>query len=113
MLTVLQTGPAYSYDIVRSLAGVEGMVTSEGTVYPMLSRLRRAGLVRTRWQESPTGPPRRYYEITAAGHHAVAAFAVAWRIFRSGVDRIVARPPDAGATDHPDPTSPNRTEETA
>ena len=79
VLTLLGSGPAYSHDIVRTLAGVPGMVTSEGTVYPMLSRLRRAGLVHTSWQESPNGPPRRYYELTAEGRHAVSAFAEAWQ----------------------------------
>ena len=95
MLTVLASGPAYSHDIVRTLADVEGMLTSEGTVYPMLSRLRRAGLVETSWRESPTGPPRRYYELTAQGRHAVAAFAAAWHTFRTGVDRIISSPPSA------------------
>lgn len=119
VLTVLTSGPAYSHDIVRTLAGVEGMLTSEGTVYPMLSRLRRAGLVQTSWRESPTGPPRRYYELTAQGHHAVAAFAEAWHTFRAGVDQLISCLPGAAARpddDHPehaDHTTPIRVEETA
>ena len=119
VLTVLTSGPAYSHDIVRTLAGVEGMLTSEGTVYPMLSRLRRAGLVQTSWRESPTGPPRRYYELTPQGHHAVAAFAEAWHTFRTGVDRIISGPPvaaprpDDAHPEHADHTTPTRVEETA
>lgn len=119
VLTVLTSGQAYSHDIVRTLAGVEGMVTSEGTVYPMLSRLRRAGLVQTSWQESPTGPPRRYYELTAQGRHAVSAFAEAWRTFRAGVDQIISGPPgiaprpDDARPEHTDHTTPTRVEETA
>jgi PadR family transcriptional regulator PadR len=104
VLAVLATGPAYSHDIVRRLAGIEGMVTSEGTVYPMLSRLRRAGLVHTRWQESPAGPPRRYYQLTDEGQRAVAAFTEAWRTFRTGVDTLVA---SATAPD-PAPTEETR-----
>lgn len=107
VLAVLAAGPAYAHDIVRRLAGIEGMVTSEGTVYPMLSRLRRAGLVHTQWQESPTGPPRRYYQLTADGQRAVAAFAEAWLTFRAGVDTLVASttaPAPASTTAAPDPT---------
>ena len=119
VLTVLASGPAYSHDIVRTLARVPGMFTSEGTVYPMLSRLRRAGLVQTSWRESPTGPPRRYYELTAQGRHAVSAFTEAWHTFRTGVDRImsgppsVAPPPGHAPSTHTDQTTPTRVEETA
>ena len=90
VLTLLTAGPAYSHDIVRSLAAIPGLVTSEGTVYPMLSRLRRAGLVQTHWQESPTGPPRRYYLLTDEGTRTVAAFTRAWLTFRRAVDSIVS-----------------------
>jgi len=106
VLTMLASGPAYSHDIVRTLAGVPGMVTSEGTVYPMLSRLRRAGLVHTSWQESPNGPPRRYYELTAEGRHAVSAFAEAWQTFRRGVDQIISSPAGAGPPTHRSPARP-------
>lgn len=116
VLTLLASGPAYSHDIVRALGGIEGLVTSEGTVYPMLSRLRRAGLVATQWQESPSGPPRRYYQLTEEGHHAVAAFAKAWQTFRAGVDMVVAG--QVRSTGHeapdliPDPLNPIRSKET-
>lgn len=60
-------GQLYGFDIVRRLADVEALVTSEGTIYPLLSRLRRDGWVTTSWAESASGPPRRYYSITAAG----------------------------------------------
>lgn len=95
VLALLRGGPAYSYDVVTALASVDGMVTSEGTIYPLLSRLRREGLVRTQWHESPHGPPRRYYALTPAGEHAVETFDVAWSTFRRGVDSIVAGDVDA------------------
>jgi PadR family transcriptional regulator PadR len=106
VLTLLASGPAYSHDIVRTLAGVPGMLTSEGTVYPMLSRLRRAGLVQTSWQESPNGPPRRYYELTAEGRHAVSAFAEAWQTFRRGVDQIISGRAGAGPPTNRSPARP-------
>ncbi len=90
VLALLRGGAAYSYDVVRALGSVEGLVTSDGTVYPLLSRLRREGLVSTRWQESPAGPPRRYYELTAQGATVVESFAAAWQIFRSSVDDVMA-----------------------
>lgn len=90
VLTLLRSGPAYSHDVVRALGSVPGLVTSEGTVYPLLSRLRRDGLVDSRWQESPSGPPRRYYELTPEGERVVVAFAGAWRTFRAAVDAVLA-----------------------
>ena len=64
-------------DLVRALAETDGMVTSEGTIYPLLSRLRRDGLVETTWRESTAGPPRRYYRLTKAGRAALGGFIVA------------------------------------
>jgi PadR family transcriptional regulator, regulatory protein PadR len=68
---------------------IDGLVTSEGTVYPLLARLRRDGLVTTAWHESPTGPPRRYYELTAAGHQGLELFTGEWDRFTSAVDRLL------------------------
>ena len=67
VLALLASEERYGFDLVRGLADVNGMVTSEGTIYPLLSRLRRDGLVESTWRESPTGPPRRYYRLTDAG----------------------------------------------
>jgi PadR family transcriptional regulator PadR len=65
------------------------MVTSEGTIYPLLSRLRRDGLVESTWRESPTGPPRRYYQATPAGRRALDGFRLEWSRFRDAVDTFV------------------------
>jgi PadR family transcriptional regulator PadR len=67
------------------------MVTSEGTIYPLLSRLRRDGLVETTWRESTSGPPRRYYSLTTAGLAALAVFKDEWGRFRDAVDHFVER----------------------
>ena len=71
VLALLRNGERYGFEIVRTLAQVDGMVTSEGTIYPLLSRLRREGLVTTTWRESDVGPPRRYYVLTGAGRRAL------------------------------------------
>ena len=89
VLALLIDQELYGVDLVRALAEVDGMVTSEGTIYPLLSRLRRDGLVDSTWSESPAGPPRRYYRATRAGRRALEAFANEWERFRDGVDHFV------------------------
>jgi PadR family transcriptional regulator PadR len=91
VLALLASEERYGFDLVRGLAGVDGMVTSEGTIYPLLSRLRRDGLVETTWRESPTGPPRRYYRLTDAGRAALDGFGREWSRFRDAVDHFIER----------------------
>jgi PadR family transcriptional regulator PadR len=91
VLSLLGEEERYGFDLVRGLAEMDGMVTSEGTIYPLLSRLRRDGLVESTWQESPSGPPRRYYRLTDAGRSALEGFKLEWRRFRDAVDHFVER----------------------
>jgi PadR family transcriptional regulator, regulatory protein PadR len=91
VLALLAEEERYGFDLVRGLADMDGMVTSEGTIYPLLSRLRRDGLVESTWQESSSGPPRRYYRLTEAGRAALETFRVEWRRFRDAVDHFVER----------------------
>ena len=89
VLAVLARSPEYAFELVRRLSAVDGLVTSEGTIYPLLSRLSRDGLVSTTWQPSDAGPPRKYYDLTAAGRRTLAAFAVEWSTFTEGVDDLL------------------------
>ncbi|MFB4313436.1 PadR family transcriptional regulator [Actinomadura sp. 21ATH] len=89
VLALLRDGERYGVEIVRLLAEVDGLVTSEGTIYPLLSRLRRQGLVETTWRESASGPPRRYYRLTADGGRALGVFATEWARFRDAVEGFV------------------------
>jgi PadR family transcriptional regulator PadR len=89
VLALLESEERYGFDLVRGLAEIDGMVTSEGTIYPLLSRLRRDGLVESTWSESPAGPPRRYYRITESGKAALRAFRQEWSRFRAAVDSVV------------------------
>ena len=91
VLALLADDERYGFDLVRALAETDGMVTSEGTIYPLLSRLRRDGLVQTEWRESTSGPPRRYYRLTKTGRAALAAFKDEWGRFRDAVDHFVER----------------------
>lgn len=79
----------YAFEIVTRLSAADGLVTTEGTLYPLLSRLRREGVVTTTWRESSSGPPRRYYALAAAGESALAAFADDWERFRTSVDNLL------------------------
>ena len=89
VLAVLDESERYGFDLIRALGEVDGMLTSEGTIYPLLSRLRRDGLVESTWRESPSGPPRRYYRLTEAGQKALDGFRGEWRRFRDAVDHFV------------------------
>ena len=87
-MALVQQTPRYAFEMIEAL-GQTGMLTTEGTLYPLLSRLRRDGLVKTEWRESTDGPPRRYYELTAEGRRALTAFRVEWMGFRAAVDGIL------------------------
>jgi PadR family transcriptional regulator PadR len=90
VLAMVRDKERYGFELVQSLAGIDGMVTGEGTIYPLLARLRRQGLVETTWRESATGPPRRYYRIAPAGREALAEFTGSWRRLRDSVDDLLA-----------------------
>jgi PadR family transcriptional regulator PadR len=88
VMALIRETPRYAYELIEAL-GQTGLLTTEGTLYPLLSRLRRDGLVKTEWRESSDGPPRRYYELTANGRRALTAFKNEWTSFRGAVDTIL------------------------
>jgi PadR family transcriptional regulator, regulatory protein PadR len=90
VLALLAREERYGFDLVRTLGSIDGMVTGEGTLYPLLSRLKKDGRVTTRWRESDAGPPRKYYTLTAEGRRALSDFTTQWRLFRDAVDDILA-----------------------
>lgn len=90
VLALLRGTERYGFELVHELSAVDGMVTSEGTIYPLLSRLRREELVSTSWRESESGPPRRYYSLTRAGQRALDEFSDEWTRFRDAVDHFLA-----------------------
>ncbi|MFJ9467348.1 PadR family transcriptional regulator [Streptomyces caniferus] len=89
VLALMRDGARYGVELLRELEETGALATSQGTVYPLLSRLRRDALVVTTWRESVSGPPRRYYELTEAGHAALAEFTGTWPDFRDTVDRLL------------------------
>jgi PadR family transcriptional regulator PadR len=69
----------YGYSLVRGLTAPDSVDIKEGTVYPILARLAREGLVSSEWVESSQGPPRKYYELTAAGRAACESLQAEFR----------------------------------
>jgi PadR family transcriptional regulator, regulatory protein PadR len=106
VLALLRDGQRYGFELVRKLSQADGLLVSEGTIYPLLSRLRRDHLVSTSWQESEAGPPRRYYQLTDAGKRALADFSDEWARFRDAVDALVT--PQGEQADERAHRSPNR-----
>lgn len=92
VLACLRQRPAYGLELATQLTEAR-LLTSEGTLYPLLSRLRKQGLLESTWQESPSGPPRRYYQLTEHGIAALAAFAATWRPFSQDVTTILEATP--------------------
>jgi PadR family transcriptional regulator PadR len=72
ILNALEDHERYGYELVKTLAALPGFGITEGTLYPLLSRLRAQGLVKTRLEESAEGPARKYYALSPAGRASVA-----------------------------------------
>lgn len=77
ILLLLNRQPAYASDIIRQLKEAELLVV-EGTLYPLLSRLKKEGLLRYEWEESRMGPPRKYYALTEEGVQMLSELDSAW-----------------------------------
>jgi len=93
VLAMLRESERYGFELVHSLGTTYGLVTGEGTIYPLLARLRRQGLVETSWRESESGPPRRYYRLSLDGKHALDEFSQSWRTLRTTVDALLGAEP--------------------
>ena len=90
ILAALWDGRRYGLEILRRLESDSDLIVSEGTVYPLLSRLKALGLVRSEWVESAAGHPRKYYALTPAGKQRVREMAGMWTRFSSSMARLLA-----------------------
>jgi PadR family transcriptional regulator PadR len=88
LLNIIGAGRVYGYDIVRQLREVDALVVREGTIYPILSRLKRDGLVRTSIEESPAGPARKYYELTRRGEQLLNDMNGYWDVLTRGISNL-------------------------
>ena len=78
----------YGYELVKRLSEIEGLVISEGTVYPILSRLRAEEYLKTSIEESPGGPPRKYYELTERGRAQLRRMNAHWTQLQDALERL-------------------------
>jgi PadR family transcriptional regulator PadR len=88
ILRALEADERYGYELVKALAAVPGMGLTEGTLYPLLSRLRVAGLLSARLEESAEGPARKYYALTREGRRTLAAMNVFLEQLNEGMRSI-------------------------
>jgi PadR family transcriptional regulator, regulatory protein PadR len=89
VLALLELRPRFGLELVRDLAAADGLLTSDGTVYPLLNRLRDAGLVTSEWRDDEGERARRYYSITEAGLQSLSAFRTDWDQFSATVGGVL------------------------
>ena len=90
ILASLWAEPLYGLEILRVLHSRGGMEVAEGTLYPILNRLRLDGLVASEWRDAGTGHPRKYYTLTAPGRARTRDMAAAWSAFSAQMDEILS-----------------------
>jgi PadR family transcriptional regulator, regulatory protein PadR len=90
ILAALWDGRRYGLEILRRLESDSDLVVSEGTVYPLLSRLKTIGLLRSEWVESEAAHPRKYYALTAAGRRRALEMTGIWTRFSSSMTKLLA-----------------------
>ena len=90
ILSILSRNSCYATDIINELKEARVIVV-EGTLYPLLTRQKNAGLLSYRWEESPQGPPRKYYELTEAGRMCLSDLDKSWQELVDSVNLIRKR----------------------
>jgi len=92
ILSILKDGEAYTSDILDTLKDAK-MLVVEGTIYPLLTRLKNAGLLAYRWEESTSGPPRKYYDLTETGKIFLKELNSTWSELQQAVNRVTSEKP--------------------
>lgn len=87
ILSLLSRGDAYANDLINKLKEVQ-MIVVEGTLYPLLTRQKNAGLLNYRWEESPQGPPRKYYSLTEKGEQYLNELLASWDTLVETVNQL-------------------------
>ena len=89
ILATLWKERRYGLEILRQLESDSDLVITEGTIYPLLSRLKSLGLMNSEWVESEGGHPRKYYSLTTEGRKRTREMAESWKRFSSGMGRLL------------------------
>lgn len=94
ILSILKDGEAYTSDILDALKEAK-MIVVEGTIYPLLNRLKNADVLTYRWEESTGGPPRKYYALTDKGKKFLDDLGSTWDELQSAVNKITGKTNEA------------------
>ncbi len=89
ILLVLQRNEYYGYELIKQIKTLTSIDVSEGTIYPLLNRLKNTGLIESKWVEYETGVPRKYYSITEAGLEAVKSMKVSWMELNFSIQKLM------------------------
>jgi PadR family transcriptional regulator PadR len=87
ILKIVAANKVYAADILKRLSATD-FATQEGTLYPLLSKMRRDGLLDYEWQESDAGPPRKYYELTAKGQSQLGDLDAYWQDLNTTIAQL-------------------------
>ena len=88
ILSILKSKAKYASEILESLKKAE-MLVVEGTLYPLLTRLKNSELLEYHWEESSSGPPRKYYQITPAGIKMLSELSSSWQTLQKAVNTLL------------------------
>ncbi|MEX1212566.1 MAG: PadR family transcriptional regulator [Balneolaceae bacterium] len=88
ILLIISRGEVYASDIIQQLK-THDLIVVEGTLYPILSRLNRAGLLDYSWVESESGPPRKYYSLTKTGKESLDQMTAAWKAMSASIQQLI------------------------
>ena len=92
ILSILAQGEAYPSDIIEKLKEAK-LIVVEGTLYPLLTRLKNVGLLSYRWEESKSGPPRKYYQLTDLGEQFRKELESTWQELEKAVNLVASNKP--------------------
>jgi PadR family transcriptional regulator, regulatory protein PadR len=88
ILLVISRGKVYASEILSELRNAD-LIVVEGTVYPLMTRLKNSGLVGYDWEESPQGPPRKYYTLTDKGRATIDQLTETWRALDKSINSLI------------------------
>lgn len=90
ILLIISEGRAYASDILRQLKRAD-LIVVEGTIYPLLARSKNSGLLEYEWEESSSGPPRKYYRLTQHGHRTLKDLKNTWEALDNSINNIIKK----------------------
>jgi PadR family transcriptional regulator PadR len=90
VLLAVADGPRYGLEVIRHLEEFTDLVVTEGTIYPILARLTRDGVLDAEWDATEASHPRKYYRLTSAGRARLEEMCEHWKAFTRKIDRLMA-----------------------